>query len=175
VLLLLHVRPMPSQKQYGRCAHRSSRSGRRQQAAYHRSDQQRVLLSLRASACAEPKTVPPLRIAAGQGAGSKPRTAKATSSSCCSRCGSGLRRESDEQLVLLTSRASACTEPKTVRPLHTAAGQGTVSTPRTTKVPAACVAHVSDLGLCRAKPVRPLRTAAGQGTDSNQAAHRESD
>jgi hypothetical protein len=37
----------------------NSRPRRRQQAAHRRSDQQLVLLSLRASACAEPKTVHP--------------------------------------------------------------------------------------------------------------------
>jgi hypothetical protein len=150
-----------------------------------------MLPSLRDSACAEPKTVRPLRTAAGQGAvstprttkatssscctsrwpglvpsqkqygrcapqpvkdaDSKPRTAEATSSSCCSRCGRrpvpsqnstaaahssrprgrqhATHRRSNEQLVLLSSRTSACAEPKQ----YGRCAQQPVSAPRTAK------------------------------------------
>ena len=92
------------------------------------------------------KTVRPLRTAAGQEAGSKPRTAEATSSSCCSRHG---RRPVPSQ----NSKAA-----------HTRAQQQ-AKAPATSRAPpkrpTARAALVAGLGLCRAKnstPLRPLLT-----------------
>ena len=102
----------------------SSRPRRRQQAARRRQK-----LAARSQ-----KTIRSLRKAGDQGAGSKSRTAEATSSSCCLRYGprpmpsqdstaaahcsrprrqqQATHRQSDQQLVLLSLRTSACAEPK---------------------------------------------------------------
>ena len=95
------------------------------------------------------KTTRSLRKAGDQGAGSKSRTAEATSSSCCLRYGLGLCRA------------------KTVRPLRTAAGQGASSKPRTAKATSSsCCSRCGRRPVPSQKTVRPLRTAAGQGTVS---------
>ena len=148
-----------------------------------------MLLSLRASACAEPKQY---------GHCAKQLIKR--------RMQPAAHRQSDHQLVLLTLRPSACAEPKTVRPLRTAAGQRrrqqathcqsdpqlVLLLSRTSgcaepkqysccaqqpakvraasrappKRPAARASLVAGIGLCQAKTIMPLRTAASRGASS---------
>jgi hypothetical protein len=117
----------------------SSRPRRRQQAARRRQK-----LAARSQ-----KTIRSLRKAGDQGAGSKSRTAEATSSSCCLRYGLGRCRA------------------KTVRPLRTAAGQGASSKPRTAKATSnACCPLHGPRHVPSHKTVRPLRIVASQGASS---------